>query len=89
MDAYPVEDINLKIDIINPHYPEYYSSSKPPADWQTPNPIKFLTVEKTKFQFVLLSKNQALLDKAYSWLKEALQEFGVGAKTSLGYGIFQ
>jgi len=89
MDAYPVGDINLKIDIMNPHYPEYYSDFKPPADWQTPKPIKFLTVEKTKFQFVLLSKDQALLDKACEWLKEALQNFGIGAKTSLGYGIFQ
>ncbi|MEO0297503.1 MAG: type III-B CRISPR module RAMP protein Cmr6, partial [candidate division WOR-3 bacterium] len=55
MDAYPVDNINLKIDIMNVHYPEYYSGDKPPADWQNPNPIKFLTVEKTKFQFYLLS----------------------------------
>lgn len=89
MDAYPVGDINLKIDIMNPHYPGYYSGNNPPADWQNPNPIKFLTVEKTKFQFILISKDENLLGKANYLLKRALENFGVGAKTSLGYGLFE
>ena len=89
MDAYPVDNINLKIDIMNVHYPEYYSGDKPPADWQNPNPIKFLTVEKTKFQFCLLSRENNLLDIAERLLKEALKEHGIGAKTALGYGIFE
>jgi CRISPR-associated protein Cmr6 len=89
MDAYPSDEITLKIDIMNPHYPDYYSKNSPPADWQKPNPIKFLTVERTKFKFVLLSKEQKLLEKAHSWLSNALTNFGIGAKTSLGYGIFE
>ncbi|MEM1725037.1 MAG: type III-B CRISPR module RAMP protein Cmr6 [Thermoplasmata archaeon] len=88
MDAYPVDDINLKIDIMNVHYPEYYSGDKPPADWQNPIPIKFLTVENTKFQFCLLSKEDTLLDEVEILLKLSLKEHGIGAKTSLGYGIF-
>lgn len=51
--------------------------------------IKFLTVQDTKFCFHLASKKKELLDKAKEWLKEALKEFGIGAKTSLGYGIFE
>lgn len=89
MDAYPVGEINLKIDIMNPHYQDYYSENKPPADWQNPNPIKFLTVEKTKFQFYLISRKPTLLDKAEEILKESLKEYGIGAKTSLGYGLFE
>ncbi len=89
MDAYPLENINLKIDIMNVHYPDYYSGGKPPADWQNPNPIKFLTVENTEFKFCLISQNKQLLLKTFSLLKEALRDFGIGAKTSLGYGIFQ
>ncbi len=89
MDAYPVDNINLKIDIMNVHYPEYYSGDKPPADWQNPNPIKFLTVENTKFQFYLLSYEDNLLNIAESLLKEALKEHGIGAKTALGYGLFE
>jgi len=89
MDAFPVENINLKIDIMNPHYPDYYGKGEPPADWQNPNPIKFLTVEKTKFQFYLLSRNDELLRISKKLLEEALKEHGIGAKTSLGYGIFE
>ncbi|MEO0270073.1 MAG: type III-B CRISPR module RAMP protein Cmr6 [candidate division WOR-3 bacterium] len=89
MDAYPVNNINLKIDIMNVHYPEYYSGDKPPADWQNPDLIKFLTVEKTKFQFCLLSRENNLLNIAERLLKEALKEHGIGAKTALGYGIFE
>ncbi|ROL57222.1 type III-B CRISPR module RAMP protein Cmr6 [Bacteroidetes/Chlorobi group bacterium Naka2016] len=87
-DAYPVGKINLKIDTMNPHYPDYYSKGAAPADWQNPNPIKFLTVENTKFQFWLASRDADLLDEAENLLKRAIREYGIGAKTSLGYGIF-
>jgi CRISPR-associated protein Cmr6 len=89
-DAYPVDEIKLKLDIMNPHYPDYYSENTPPADWQSPVPIKFLTVEKTKFSFHLAAKKDAqnFLNTATTWLKEALENYGIGAKTSLGYGIF-
>jgi CRISPR-associated protein Cmr6 len=92
-DAYPVGEIKLKIDIMNPHYPEYYSKGQPPADWQNPVPIKFLTIENTKFSFYLTSKteddpNKNLLNIAKKLLLEALKDYGIGAKTSLGYGIF-
>jgi len=89
-DAYPVGNINLKIDITNPHYPRYYSGELPPADWQSPTPIKFLTIEKTMFQFYLgCKKDKDLLRKALCWLKKALGNSGIGAKTSLGYGYFE
>jgi len=90
LDAYPVDKINLKIDVMTPHYPDYYSKGIEPADWQSPNPIKFLTVEKTAFQFYLACRkeNEALLEKALRWLKESLSHFGIGAKTSIGYGYF-
>lgn len=89
-DACPVGEINLKIDVMTPHYPGYYSKQIEPADWQSPNSIKFLTVEKTRFQFYLVSKkeNEGSLKKALIWLKESLNQFGIGAKTSIGYGYF-
>jgi len=87
-DAYPVGEIKLKVDIMNPHYPKYYSEGQPPADWQCPVPIKFLTVENTKFQFYLVSKNEDLLEKSLDLFKKALNYHGIGAKTALGYGIF-
>jgi len=52
-----------------------------------------LTVENTKFTFYLASKSKDdpdkdLLDKAHKLLSEAIKNYGIGAKTSLGYGIF-
>jgi CRISPR/Cas system CMR subunit Cmr6 (Cas7 group RAMP superfamily) len=32
---------------------EYYSANEAPTDWQNLNPIKFLTVENTSFNFAL------------------------------------
>lgn len=53
-DVYPIEPPNIEVDIINPHYTEYYKegSKTPPADWQNPIPIFFLTLKKTPFQFL-------------------------------------
>ncbi|MEZ4687225.1 MAG: type III-B CRISPR module RAMP protein Cmr6 [Bacteroidia bacterium] len=52
-DAFPAHAPNIKEDIMNPHYPDYYTGEKPPADNQSPIPIVFLTVENTSFQFLL------------------------------------
>lgn len=65
---------------------------KPPADWSNPTIINFLTVKNTPFQFLLASKDDSLESlKIYGktidqWLKEALEEHGIGAKTAVGYG---
>jgi CRISPR-associated protein Cmr6 len=99
LDAYPEPGIRFKADIMNPHYPNYYNNaSEPPGDWQNPLPIPFLTVEKGTFHFTLLKikqpvgkegENPDTLNKTEEWLKTALKDFGVGAKTALGYGMFR
>lgn len=98
LDAFPIGGIKLEIDIINPHYSEYYMNNKPPTDWQTPVPVKFLTLGRESiFRFALCTRKargtsvntSTLLNKAVQLLKGAITSFGVGAKTSLGYGIFK
>jgi len=93
-DALPIGEINLALDIMNAHYPKYYSEKVVPANNQNPNPITFLTVEKTTFLFALAPRRPTDQDKkdviqAQTWLQEALQKYGVGGKTSAGYGYFQ
>lgn len=92
MDSYPSLDFNVEIDIMNPHYSDYYTEAendKEPGDWSNPKPILFPVIrEGTRFKFVLLSKEKGLLDVASSYLESALTTIGIGAKTSLGYGIF-
>ncbi len=91
LDAYPEKKPSLHVDIMNPHYGKYYNGEAPPADYLDPNPIKFLTVAKdTVFIFrVLTDKNQPELSElAKKAFIQALTEEGVGAKTAVGYGIF-
>lgn len=88
LDAYP-EQVHFATDIMNPHYPNYYSGSEPPTDSQNPVPINFLTVEKTSFRFVFLAKKQELLDKLKARLEDVLEMKGIGAKTAVGYGYFR
>ncbi|QQS28002.1 MAG: type III-B CRISPR module RAMP protein Cmr6 [Sphingobacteriales bacterium] len=91
-DAMPLTPPQLKPDIMNVHFPDYYGSgSKPPTDTQSPRPILFLTVENTEFQFMIGCKeaNKELLKIALSWLETALTEKGIGAKTAVGYGYMK
>lgn len=92
IDAFPLKTPELKVDVMTPHYGDYYSDDEnkiPPADNQNPTPIKFLTVkEGTEFVFRALVK-ETDVEKTIKALKRALTEEGVGAKTALGYGMFE
>lgn len=92
-DAVPAVSPRLELDVMNPHYPDYYQGNKPPADWQSPRPVFFLTVgDKTKFLFAVGGRGAQAEEakrQAVKWLKEALTELGVGAKTSAGYGYLE
>jgi len=94
-DAFPTSAPTIEPDIMNPHYPEYYGGDKPPTDYQNPIPIPFLTIKDTSFQFLIGSKKERLDsfrigDKTIvDWLKAALTQHGIGAKTAVGYGYMQ
>lgn len=94
LDAYPEKVPDLHVDIMNPHYGEYYNDENgktPPADYLDPTPIKFLTVKQgTKFIFSALApKDSDLLETVKIAFKNALENEGVGAKTAVGYGRFE
>jgi CRISPR-associated protein Cmr6 len=89
-DAFPTEFPKLEIDIMNPHYSKYYKGETPPADWLTPVPIKFLTVAKdTEFIFAFKTEEEELKKLVKELIKESLENFGIGAKTAVGYGYFK
>ncbi len=100
-DAMPLQgQAKFVVDIMNPHYPKYYNSLQsnkiiPPTNDQQPNPVTFLTVMNTTFSFALIPRNpdnnqhKADVDSVKKWLQEALQKYGVGGKTSAGYGYFK
>ena len=95
LDAYPLTVPQIKPDIMNVHYQPYYTDNTgatPPSDYFSPNPIPFLTVEKTKFRIyygIKKADHQPQLDNAHDWIYQALTEHGLGAKTAVGYGYHQ
>ncbi|MYB92485.1 type III-B CRISPR module RAMP protein Cmr6, partial [Candidatus Poribacteria bacterium] len=89
LSAYPTNNVVLSLDIMNPHFPNYYIGTELPTDTQNPNPINFLTLKQTLFRFVLLSRKQDLIDITKDWTDKALKSKGLGAKTASGYGYFR
>lgn len=95
-DAMPKDGkARFAVDIINPHYPKYYGQGAAPANDQNPIPVTFLTVTSTTFMFALALRNPndtehtGDIETVKVWLQEALQKYGVGGKTSAGYGYFR
>jgi CRISPR type III-B/RAMP module RAMP protein Cmr6 len=99
-DAMPVPPnrapgrMRFAVDIMNPHYPDYYreNGKHAPSNDQSPVPVTFLTVEGATFAFAVAPRSaemRADAAKALAWLKTAVQKYGVGGKTSAGYGAFK
>lgn len=96
-DAYAITPPKLEVDILNPHFPDYYRDPKNnlPTEWQSPNPVNFLTIgvgtregERPVFQFMLAARSDEALRLAEEWLERGLEQLGFGGKTASGYGYF-
>ena len=92
-EAWPAKWPRLKLDIANSHHGKYYRGDGEPGDWDSPNPIFFLSVSVgTTFDFAVSLRgtgNGDLPDLACEWLQGALIHEGAGAKTHAGYGRFR
>jgi len=88
-------------DVMTPHHGDYYSEKKyesgpkvgkpiPPTDFDDPNPVTFLSVTGSFLVVVSCDvddeEGQKCAALALGLVKEALREWGVGGKTSSGYG---
>lgn len=75
----------LHPDIMTPHHTDYYrDGGAPPADWDSPTPISFLSA--TGGYLLAVGGPEPWRQAAMTLLLEALEEMGVGGKTSSGYG---
>ena len=98
-DAYPLRWPRIGVDIVNCHHPGYYvdpARKALPLETESPNPVFFCCVEKgSQFVFRISSRNKSPqtadqdLPKALEILKTGLTHFGIGSKTSVGYGVFE
>ena len=98
LDAVPTKSPELKPDIMNNHYQEYYSDKSgtvAPSPWQNPVPVYFLTLgQNSEFAFAVAARHnhpltEALVNQAKGWLQSGLSEMGIGAKTAAGYGYME
>ncbi len=97
----PSSSTLFDLDVMTPHFKKYYDDvnsgsptfNKPPHDGQSPVPVSFVTVAAgTTFAFAVGLRpggDRKVVKRAVAWLKAALHELGVGAKTAAGYGVFE
>ncbi len=89
LDAIPFEPVTLEADVMTPHYAGW-SENDPPGDWRSPTPIPFLVTKAgARFLFAvvpLCEAGLANLDRVMTWLEQALEHSGAGAKSAIGYG---
>ncbi|HHY69083.1 MAG TPA: type III-B CRISPR module RAMP protein Cmr6 [Bacillota bacterium] len=85
-DAMPLPNQSkLFLDVMTVHHPEYYKTgTTPPADWDNPNPVPFLSANGR--YLIALAGPEEWVEAAFSILEYSLESVGVGAKTSSGYG---
>jgi CRISPR-associated protein Cmr6 len=78
------KDKPLALDVISVHHPDYYRGGAVPADWDSPTPISFVTAQG-RYLLALCGPDD-WVKVALKVLALALENEGVGAKTSSGYG---
>lgn len=83
--ANPIHD-----EILTPHNMEYYSGRREsPSPFEDPVPVRWLSVA-APFHICIAKRDTRLpddwMDAAEELLRDSLQDWGIGAKTSSGYG---
>ncbi|MCK9214084.1 MAG: type III-B CRISPR module RAMP protein Cmr6 [Rhodoferax sp.] len=89
----------LTVEIMTPHFTDYFQNKGTPHDAGKPNPIPFLAVAAgSEFRFVVTCE-PALLNEFVSFdrwqllltkiMARAFDWLGFGAKTSVGYGAME
>jgi CRISPR-associated protein Cmr6 len=83
----------LCLDVMTPHHPGWMDGLVAPSDFDSPNPVPFLSVAG-QFLFAI-SWCGPPIERSTNWTKlvcslllGALAEWGIGGKTSSGYGRF-
>lgn len=100
-DALPTQAPRVVVDILTPHYAPYYKDALPPADIYNPIPVQFLAVEGGRFEVLMgLDAGRGPVAqaadggerngfaRAMAALRLALEDDGIGGKTTVGYGRF-
>ena len=82
------DDKPLRLDVMTPHHIDYYTkkgTEAAPTDFDDPIPVNFVSAVGN-YLIAVSAQNKQWADFAISVLKMALEDWGVGGKTSSGYG---
>ena len=89
-DAYP-QSFSITLDAQSPHYKAYYEGQTAPTDNQKVVPITFICLKNVAFKLHIAFQNKALWKQEKTRVDETVkcmvEEYGLGAKTALGYGV--
>ncbi len=82
------DDKPFSPDVLTVHQKGYYDScgKSAPNDYDSPNPVAFLTVRPRARFLVALSGPDERTELAERLICDALESWGIGGKTSSGYG---
>lgn len=75
-------------DVMTPHHMNYYSSQgkdAAPTDFDDPNPVAFVSAVGS-YLVAIEGPTEQWTDYAFEVVTKALADYGVGGKTSSGYG---
>lgn len=83
-----------RLDIVTPHHKNYFSGgSTPPSDYDSSVPIQFLSIHGTFRIHITCDTKQPQakewVELALKILEESLLNWGIGGKTSSGYGLLK
>lgn len=89
-DAFPTR-FTMGFDVQMPHFKNYYEGKQQnPLDDEYPVPLFFTCLQNVEFQIYITGsdevweKYEQTVDRA---VKGVFEDYGIGAKTSLGYGV--
>jgi CRISPR type III-B/RAMP module RAMP protein Cmr6 len=87
LDAVPMDEpARVTRDVATPHFQPYYRDAREqPGEYHNPTPSEFLVISGGAFAVDLLGK-EGHVAEAIFWCQSALDDLGVGGKTSSGYG---
>ncbi|MFU0827862.1 MAG: hypothetical protein ACFWTJ_10090 [Lachnoclostridium sp.] len=91
LDAFPEKEFKIEQDVQTVHYAQYYEGKCEPTDDLNRIPITMYTVGKTIFLIGAVFDagvfNENELAEIEACFKETFTDFGIGARTSIGYGL--
>nr|WP_277344935.1 type III-B CRISPR module RAMP protein Cmr6 [Paenibacillus thiaminolyticus] len=92
-DAFPATSYTIVLDVQTPHFKDYYETKgeRQPTDALSPVPIFIPAVTGTEFTIFIGAAEGRLAEQEISEVRKmvstTLSEYGLGAKTALGYGL--